>query len=588
MQQIVDDALTYPKLLEYLNAHPESKSKVKACLNEIKGNFNPNLVKSAIRFIDATFGKLYDGVNLEVPQGFDLASLSKEYNIILVPNHQSHADYIALTYALFGVYEVPIFIAGGINLNIFPIGSFFRNSGAFFIRRSFQNDMDYKIAFEAYVFGLLKNGQVVEFFFEGGRSRTGKLLKPRFGLFQMLLEAHSNYSNGKPLMFLPVALAHEYIPEEKAHLKELKGGKKEAESSKQLFKVFKLFKKKLGTIHVRISSPIIIDKVDGDIKLVTQNLAFDCFKAVGKAMPITPSSLLSLIMLDESSGALTWSNILDRSQEILAFCERFNIPVTPSLKGDELIISLRKALDLFISNKKVEASRKEKLKKTFYSIKQQNRVDMLYSKNMILHHFLVPGFINSLLMSVFRGEIKTSMELTRHLMERRKEFKYEFYLPQTREMISQALEIIKFACGKELQSLDKSLDLTNEELFKLASLLKCFSTAFVHIYEAYYLACTAVSFIDKQSFTQERYIAVAKELFQIEIEHGRTVRYPESFTVPKMKDALLYLLNLKIITFSEENSSYQLANQEKLEEQMIKLTNVINDQMAINLKFNSK
>ena len=101
----------------------------------------------------------------------------KNHNIIFVPNHQSHADYLALNYAFHKDYtDIPVHIAGGINLNIFPIGTMFRKSGCFFIRRSFTNDLNYKNTFEAYLYYLLKQGFPIEFFFEGGRSRTGKLL----------------------------------------------------------------------------------------------------------------------------------------------------------------------------------------------------------------------------------------------------------------------------------------------------------------------------------------------------------------------------------------------------------------------------
>lgn len=579
-----DIILSYPKLEDFLMENPQHKDAVIKNIDEISGNFNPNLVKSAIRLIDATFGKLYDGVNLEVPQGFDLETLARDNHIILVPNHQSHADYIALTYALFGVYEVPIYIAGGINLNIFPIGAFFRNSGAFFIRRKFHDDPVYKHTFEAYIYYLLKTGKVVEFFFEGGRSRTGKLLKPRFGLFQMLLETHSRLENSKPLMFLPVALAHEYIPEEKAHAKELSGAKKAPEKTSQLLKVFKLFNKKLGTIHVRISRPIVIDKVEGDIKALTQQIAFDCFNSVADAMPITPTSLLSLILLDEPSGAITWENIHSRAKEIITYANACGAPVTPSLKGDEFTQSLKKALDLYVTNSKVKLIRREKLNETFYSVRPAHRVELLYSKNMILHHFLVAGFINTSIMGLFRGDIKTPMELTRYLMERRKEFKYEFYLPPVKAMVNQALKIINDSVGREFDSLEGSLDLSNEQLFKIANAVKSVSTAFIHIYEAYYLACLAVEYLKDKVFTQEEFINTAKELFELEMEHGRIIRYRESFTVPKVKDALTYLVNLNIV--SKDSESFSVSDKQKLSTQKEKLHNIINDQLSINLKLN--
>jgi glycerol-3-phosphate O-acyltransferase len=230
----LDTVLSYPKIKERLQTKPEDALKIKKLFQEIHGEFSPTVVKTAAAFIDATFLKLYDGVNIELPQGMDFFKLKEDNHIILVPNHQSHADYVALTYSMYKKFGIPIRVAAGINLNVFPLGQFFGKAGAFFIRRSFTADQLYKLTFEGYIYYLLKTGQVVEFFFEGGRTRTGKLLKPKYGLFQMLLEAHSQLKE-KPLMFVPVSLAHEHIPEEKAHARELGGGKKVPEKGTQLF-----------------------------------------------------------------------------------------------------------------------------------------------------------------------------------------------------------------------------------------------------------------------------------------------------------------------------------------------------------------
>jgi glycerol-3-phosphate O-acyltransferase len=582
MDEVFNIVLEYPKLKVYLDENPGERKSVKSCVSEIKGHFNPKLVRGAIKFIDATFAKLYDGVNLEVPKRFDMNELARDNNVILVPNHQSHADYIALTYTIFGVYDVPIYIAGGINLNIFPIGKFFRNSGAFFIRRSFQDDPTYKIAFEAYIYYLLRTDKVVEFFFEGGRSRTGKLMKPRFGLFSMLLEAHKHIENAKPLMFIPVSLAHEHIPEGKSMARELGGAKKKPEKATQLLKLVNLFNKNFGTIHVRLSDPIKIEKIT-DVKQQTRHIAFEVFNSIGKHMPVTPSSLLSLIMLDEPTGAMPWNVIERKALEITDFCSQMNIPITPSLYPEEASFSLRKALDLYINNNTVHVIERERLDATFYGIKDEARVEMLYAKNMILHHFLVPGFINAVWLNIFRGEIKDAIELTRYLMKRRKELKYEFYLPSVKSMINQALKIVEISLGRKMDSLEETLKLDSQNLYKIASTVKNFSTAFAHIYEAYYIAATAVKYLGNEQFSLDKYISVAKELFEMEVEHGQIVKYQESYTVPKMKDAMSYFINQKVVKKSGDDL-YQLLDLEKLEHFIEKFASDLGDQISISLK----
>ena len=580
----LETVLTYPRLQERLAAKPSDAAKVKKLFEEIHGEFSQTIVRAAAKFVDATFAKLYDGVNIELPDGMDFFKLRVENYIILVPNHQSHADYVALTYSMFKKFEIPIRVAAGINLNVFPLGQFFGRAGAFFIRRSFTSDNLYKLTFEGYIYYLLKTGQIVEFFFEGGRTRTGKLLKPKYGLFQMILEAHS-YLREKPLMFVPVSLAHEHIPEEKAHARELGGGSKVPENGTQLFKLLKLFNKRLGTIHIHFGQPIIVDGYVGDLKEATQKLAFANFKAVGRGMPITPSSLLALVMLDEPSGALTWKQIEDRAVDVIEYCRAMKIPVTPSLACENFRDSIRSALDMFIGNKKIEVLKREKLNQVYYAIKDERRVEVLFHKNMILHHFLVPAIINATWFNVWNGSIKDGIQLTRFLMMKRKELKYEFYLPTPKEMIQEALDIVSFALGRKIDSLEECMRLSSGDLYAIATRVRRFSTALAYLYEAYYISSLSVKYLAGENFTQERFINVSKELFNLELEHGRIIKYPESFAVPIIKDTLIYHQNQKVIERNEDRT-FRVVDHSKLDDSIEKFIRDLNDQVAINLKFN--
>ncbi|MGE3610075.1 MAG: 1-acyl-sn-glycerol-3-phosphate acyltransferase [Bacteriovoracaceae bacterium] len=576
---------SYPKLAERLRLKPEDAPKAKKIFEEIHGEFSPTIVKSAMTFLEATFLKLYDGVNLEIPPDVDFEELRKKYHIVLVPNHQSHADYVALTYVIFKNFNLPLRVAAGINLNVFPLGQFFGKCGAFFIRRSFSADQVYKLTFEAYIYYLLETNQVVEFFFEGGRTRTGKLLKPKYGLFQMLLEAHSQIKQARPLMFIPVSLAHEHIPEERAHVRELAGAKKVPEKATQLLKLFKLFNKRLGTIHIHFSEGVVQDGFKGDLKEATQNLAFSCFKAVGRGMPITPSSLLALIMLDEPSGALTWKQIEERGEDVIDYCSALNIPLTPSLKKNNFRDSLRSALDMFIGNKKIEVIKPEKLNQVYYAIKSEHRAEVLYHKNMILHHFLVPAIINATWFNVFNGSIKDGMQLTRFLMIKRKELKYEFYLPSVKDMLSDALQVISYALGRKVESMEECMKFSSQELYIIATKVRRFSTALSYLYEAYYISTLTIKYFGENNFTQDRFVQVAKELFELELQHGRVVKYPESFAVPIIKETLDYALNQKVIERNEDRT-FKVMDSQKLDELIEKFIKDLNDQVAINLKFN--
>lgn len=586
MKSVYDIVCSYEKVKLHLEKFPDDKKKVYKCIDEIKGGYSKNAVAGLEKFLDKTFVKLYDGVNLEVPEGFELKEVLENYHVVICPNHQSHADYIAIQYVLYKRYRLPVFIAAGINLNIFPIGDLFKKCGAFFIRRRFDDEI-YKIAFQGYIYYLLKTDKVVEFFFEGGRTRTGKLLPPKFGLFSMILDAHTKFGdNKKPLMFIPVSIAHEHIPEEGAHAKELSGAKKEKEKPTQLLKLFKLFSKKLGTVHIRFSEGIIVEDNEFDLKKKTQDLAFETFRRVGKAMPITPSALLSLIMLDEAAGALTWKQIESKALDVINYCEFMDIILTKSLVGDEALQSLRTAMDMFINNKKVELIKKEKLNQVFYKVQDNSRVHLLYHKNMIVHHFFVPTIINSTWFNIFNGSIKTELALKKFLLVKRKELKYEFYLPQTTEMISEGLKIIEYAVGRKVIGLGEFLNLSMDDLYKIATKVRRFSTALSYIYEAYYISAVTVKYLGETKFTEEKYLQVSEELFLMEKEHGRVVKYSEAFTIPKMKSTLNYLENLKLISKNDKNE-YEVIDHKKVNTLIEKFNRDINDQVAINIKFNS-
>jgi glycerol-3-phosphate O-acyltransferase len=584
LREVEEIVFAYPKLQERLTQRPQDKARVKKIIEEIHGDFSPNVVKAALKIIDNTFMRLYDGVNLEIPPHMDMNALKEKYHVVLVPNHQSHADYVALTYLIYKHFELPVYVAGGINLNIFPVGQLFRKAGAFYIRRSFSSDILYKLTFEAYIYFLLKKNHLVEFFFEGGRTRTGKLMKPRYGLFQMLLESHAELQDGKPLYFIPVTIAHEHIPEEKAHARELGGAKKNPEKMTQLFKLFKLVNKRLGTVHVKFGDGIIPHDFK-DMKHTVQNLAFDCFKAVGNGMPVTPSSLLALILLDEPSGALTWKQIEEKAIDIIDYCENLKIPLTPTLTKTLAFTSIRSVLDMFIANKKVEVLQREKLNQVFYVIREEARIQVLYHKNMILHHFIVPGIINATWFNIFNGDIKDGMQLTRFLQVKRKELKYEFYLPSVKDMIRHALNIISFAIGRKVESIEECLKLSSQDLYLIATKVRRFSTAFSYIYEAYYISAISMKYLAGAPFTMDRFVQVARELFELEFEHGRVVKYPESFAVPIIKDTVEYLENMKVIEISEDKK-YNVIDLEKVDVLIEKFIRDLNDQVAINLRFN--
>ena len=331
---------------------------------------------------------------------------------------------------------------------------------------------------------------------------------------------------------------------------------------------------------------IVVDECEVDLKTKTQDLAFETFRRVGANMPITPSALLALTLLDEPSGALTWVQIEERSHAIIDYCNHMKIPLTKSLKGENVIGSLRMAMDMFINNKKVKLLKRVKLNQIFYTINEESRVHLLYHKNMILHHFFVPAVINATWFNIFNGTIKTQHDLTKFLLVKRKELKFEFYLPKSEKMLEEGLKIFSYALGREVDDIADVLKLSPEEIYRIASLVKPFSTALSYIYEAYYISAITAKYLIDNNFNLDKFIQISEELFNMEMEHGRVVKYRESFTVPKMTSALNYLVNLQVVEEVSEKK-YRVTDSNRLGNLIEKFARDLGDQVSINIKLKS-
>lgn len=593
MEKIV---LSYPKLktrIENRESPEKERAKAISNLKEIRSEFSPTTIKTFLRFLDTTLPKLYDDINYD-DSAVDIKELMKDKCVVLVPNHQSHADYLAINYVFYKTYKSPLYVAGGKNLDIFPIGTLFRRSGCFFIRRSFANDITYKLTLEAYLYYLLKMGRPIEFFFEGGRSRTGKLLPPRFGLYGMLLEAHQALVKERqtPLVFVPVSIVHEYVPEQKSLAKELGGAKKKKESTRQLLGLFGLFAKQFGSIHLRLGKPVEVnhgqlEKNDGEdfIKKFTQDLAFRCFREVGRNMMVTPTSLLAMVLLDEPSGAMVWHDILAKAEAILTYCEKFNVPVTQNLQRDTFEKSLERAMDILIGNKKIDVIGREHHGALYYSIREDARPEILYFKNTILHHFLIPAIIGDAWINLFSGQIKDVKDLKEFFLFQRRSLKHEFYLPTVKQFFYGTLSVVSDAIGRRVVSLDELMSLEGQDLYKIVSKVGIFNRALTYIMESYYTAGLALRKLAKNhpdGFKIDAFNKMVRDVHESERKLDRLIRYPESYSIPLTKTALKYYSHLNLIEL--DMGMIKVSKDEEFDCHVNRIEKNLNDLLTINIR----
>ncbi|HEY5264594.1 MAG TPA: glycerol-3-phosphate 1-O-acyltransferase PlsB [Steroidobacteraceae bacterium] len=225
---------------------------------EIAANYSQPFVTFMALLLGRLWNRLYDGVEFDhVDQ---LNEIGDGAEIIYVPCHRSHMDYLLLSYVIYRKgFAVP-HVAAGVNLNLPLIGRFLRKGGAFFLRRTLKGDALYAVVFAKYLGVMMARGHPLEYFIEGGRSRTGRLLAPRTGMLSMTVRSFLRDPK-RPVIFMPVYFGYERIVEGRTYIGELSGRPKKKESVFGLFKALSVLRSQFGKVHVNLGEAIALDEL---------------------------------------------------------------------------------------------------------------------------------------------------------------------------------------------------------------------------------------------------------------------------------------------------------------------------------------
>ncbi len=235
-------------------------AEAKRDLREIASRYDPRFVQVARAILGWVFGRLYTSVEVDEDGLARVKRAASSAPIVLCPSHKSHVDYLVLSWMLYEHGMTPPHIAAGINLAFWPFGAIARRGGAFFIRRKVKGDRVYTAVLRAYVKHLLRDRFPQEFFVEGGRSRTGKLLFPKTGLVSMEVDAWIDGA-ADDVVFVPIAVDYEKLIEASSYVKELAGGEKEKESLRGLLRVAKVLWRRYERLYVQFEAPISLRAV---------------------------------------------------------------------------------------------------------------------------------------------------------------------------------------------------------------------------------------------------------------------------------------------------------------------------------------
>lgn len=258
-------ALTQEQLAAAQKVSERRRSRTSAALEQrahkytrsIFSNMSYSSVRVLERLLSWFWNRIYDGVEIQGLEG--LSQNIEGHTIIYVPSHRSHVDYLLLSYLLFQHGRMIPHIAAGDNLNIPVIGNVLRRGGAFFMRRSFRDDALYGAVFSEYLYQVYRRGHCVEFFPEGGRSRTGRLLSAKTGMLRMTLDHHER-GVPRPISFVPVYFSYEKLIEANAYHEQLSGGSKRKESFGDVLRNLRLVRQNFGKVIVNVGAPIGLEQ----------------------------------------------------------------------------------------------------------------------------------------------------------------------------------------------------------------------------------------------------------------------------------------------------------------------------------------
>ena len=379
-----------------------AERRVHQYVEEIAADISYPTIRIIMRMLRWLWNKIYDGIELNHIER--LHDVAKDKVIVYTPCHRSHFDYLLLSYICCqeGI-QLP-HIAAGINLNLPLLGPILRRGGAFYLRRSFKGNRLYATAFDAYLYQLLARGYSLEYFVEGGRSRTGRLLAPKGGMLAMTVNSYIQAPK-RPIVFVPVYFGYEKLIEGASFISELGGAAKEKESLFGLIRSIKSLRENFGRVHVNIGEPIELDLLldrfkpdwresaaeSGDrpawLAAVIDELGKSIMSGVNSSAAVTPISLLAYVLLatpKQKIGAEELRSQLQLSLDILKRFRYSDSVTLPDWSPDEIIEHGEK-LNVI--------SRTSHPMGDVIHMEERTAVLLTYFRNNILHLLAVPAAV---------------------------------------------------------------------------------------------------------------------------------------------------------------------------------------------------
>lgn len=505
--------------------------------NEMAADFN-GLYFSILEFLfNQIWPRIFQGLEYS---GLDrVAERVRQHPVVLVPCHRSHFDYLILSYIFHLNYLSPPHIAAGINLSFWPLGPLFRGAGAYFIRRTFDGNELYKTVFRKYLTYLIREGYTQEFFIEGGRSRTGKILTPKLGVLGAIVEAFAQGVR-QDLYLVPVSIHYGRIVEEEAYQRELGGAEKPKETLGALIKARAVLRQRYGTVHVTFAEPISLaeslgparerlgkaetpEEVDEKRRFV-QKLGFRLLREVNDVTVPGATSVTATVLLSHPYPAMRQEDFVDRALALTRFLRDQGLQLTASLERNSAE-EFRESLSFLGHAGLLQRFASEA--GAVLHVPTEKRLALDFYKNNTIHFFLLPALlVDALGRGLPDGEIEADVSWWLEL------FRWEFPLPERETVKAQVARLREYLGKGAAASTPAVRDAPPD-----GPLVDSLSGVLVNFREAYWIAARALTALPEGGLPRKSVLEAMRERYRTGLLLGE-IGKPEGGSVVTLGNAL--------------------------------------------------
>jgi glycerol-3-phosphate O-acyltransferase len=370
-----------------------------------------------------------------------LRELNRRHPLVFLPSHRSYVDPLVLADVL-AEHDFPRnHVLGGDNLNFWPVGPLAKRAGIVFIRRSFGDDQVYKLAVREYFAFLLSKRFNLEWYMEGGRSRTGKLRPPRHGLLRYVADAVER-RRVDDVLLVPVSITYDQLREVSLMAAEQKGAAKRGEGLSWLAGYAReQLTTPLGTVHVGFGEPLSLatalearaDPADPDARRLTlQKVAFQVAVGINSVTPATATALVTLALLGVRDRALTLAQVRRVVEPLLDYLDGRDLPHSGA--GLRAFRGVRQVLATLAAQGVVTDY--EGGEEPVYAIERGQHLVAAFYRNSAIHHFVDRAIAELVL-------LRDPVDRWDEAMRLRDQLKFEFFFPERdayRERLAAELE----------------------------------------------------------------------------------------------------------------------------------------------------